>query len=70
MRDLESADSAAPLEALLCKMPGVLTASVAYAAERLVVELDTEKIKPDAIVQRVKELGYERYLSQQIRDDK
>jgi Cd2+/Zn2+-exporting ATPase len=59
VRGLESADSAAPLEALLCKVPGVLTANVAYAAERLVVELDTEKVKADGVVARVRELGYE-----------
>ncbi|HSD91187.1 MAG TPA: cation-translocating P-type ATPase, partial [Kofleriaceae bacterium] len=59
VRGLESADSAAPLETLICKLPGVLTANVAYAAERLVVEFDTEATNADAIMKRVRELGYE-----------
>jgi Cd2+/Zn2+-exporting ATPase len=59
VRGMESADSAAPLETIVAKIPGVLTANVAYAAERLVVEFDTSVVTPDAIVKRVKELGYD-----------
>lgn len=59
VRGLESADSAGPLEALICKVPGVLTANVAYAAERVIVELDTEKTSAEAVTKRVRELGYD-----------
>ncbi len=59
VRGLESADSAAPLEALVAKLPGVLTADVAYAAERLVVELDAQVTSAVAIVEAVGKLGYE-----------
>ena len=59
VRGLESADSASPLEAMLQKLPGVLTADVAYAAERVVVEYDSQTTNTDAITRAVKELGYE-----------
>ncbi|NVB77832.1 MAG: heavy metal translocating P-type ATPase, partial [Kofleriaceae bacterium] len=59
VRGLESADSAAPLEALVAKLPGVLTANVAYAAERLVVEFDAQVTTADAITKAVEKLGYQ-----------
>jgi Cd2+/Zn2+-exporting ATPase len=59
VRGLPSADSAAPLEAMLQKLPGVLAADVAYAAERLVVEFDTEATSAEAITRAVDSLGYE-----------
>jgi len=59
VRGLESADSAVPLEAMLHKLPGVLAADVAYGAERVVIELDTQTTSAATIVRAVKDLGYE-----------
>jgi Zn2+/Cd2+-exporting ATPase len=59
VRGLESADSAGPLEAMLQKLPGVLTADVAAAAERVVVEYDTQATSTTAIERAVQALGYE-----------
>ncbi len=58
VRGLESADSAAPLEAIVHKLTGVLAADVAYAAERLVVEFDTETTNAETIKKAVHGLGY------------
>jgi Cd2+/Zn2+-exporting ATPase len=58
VRGLESADAAAPLETIVEKAPGVLCASVAYVAERIVVEYDTEATNAEAIHDVVKSLGY------------
>lgn len=46
------------IEHALQRTDGVLEASVSYAAERLRLEYDSEKIKRAAIVQRVQALGY------------
>ena len=59
VRGLESADSAAPLETLIEEMPGVLCANVAYAAERVIVEFDTEATDTAKIAKAVHALGYE-----------
>jgi Cd2+/Zn2+-exporting ATPase len=59
VRGLESADSAGPLETMLEKTPGVLCASVAYGAERVVVEWDSEATNPAAIHEVVRSMGYE-----------
>ncbi|MEO7094708.1 MAG: heavy metal translocating P-type ATPase, partial [Polyangiales bacterium] len=59
IRGLESADSAGPLEALIEKVPGVLCASVAYAAERVVVEFDELTTDAAKITKAVHALGYE-----------
>lgn len=58
VRGLESADGAAPLEALLEGLPGVLCADVAYAAERVIVEFDAEATDAAAIEKAVRHLGY------------
>ncbi|MCE9580596.1 MAG: cadmium-translocating P-type ATPase [Deltaproteobacteria bacterium] len=58
VRGLESARSAAALETALRRLPGVLAADVAYAAERLVVEYDTTAITPDALTAAVGSHGY------------
>ncbi len=58
VRGLESAQAGAALEKSLASTPGVLHVAVAFAAERLVVELDTEATTVDAIARRVEELGY------------
>ncbi|MCC6623931.1 MAG: heavy metal translocating P-type ATPase [Deltaproteobacteria bacterium] len=55
MADPQAADQ---IEAALSRVPGVLQASVAYGAERLVVELDTTLAKPEDIERAIKRLGY------------
>ncbi len=46
------------IEHALQRMDGVLEASVSYAAERLRLEFDSEKIDRTAIVRRIEALGY------------
>jgi Cd2+/Zn2+-exporting ATPase len=46
------------IEHALSRMDGVLQASVSYAAERLRLEFDSEKIQRSAIVGRIQALGY------------
>ena len=46
------------IEHALQRMDGVLEASVSYAAERLRLEFDSEKIRRSAIVGRIQALGY------------
>ncbi len=46
------------IEHALQRMDGVLEASVSYAAERLRLEYDSEKIERPAIVRRIQALGY------------
>ncbi len=58
VRGLESARSAAALETALRRLPGVLAADVAYAAERLVVEYDTTATTPDQLTRAVGSHGY------------
>ena len=46
------------IEHALLRLDGVLEASVSYAAERMRLEYDTEKVSRKAIVQRLEALGY------------
>jgi len=50
--------AAAQVEAAVAILPGVLQASVAYGAERLVVELDTVETTASQVEAAVKKLGY------------
>ncbi|HKX27623.1 MAG TPA: cation-translocating P-type ATPase, partial [Blastocatellia bacterium] len=59
VRGMDSAQCAYVIEHVLGRQPGVLTANVAYAAERLVVEYDREAISPRQIEARVRAVGYE-----------
>ncbi|MEP7339140.1 MAG: heavy metal translocating P-type ATPase [Acidobacteriota bacterium] len=59
VRGMESAQCAYVIEYVLERVPGILDANVAYAAERLVVEYDSEAIKPSQIEAKVKSIGYE-----------
>ncbi len=59
VRGMDSAQCAYLIEHALSRMPGILTANVAYAAERLVVEYDRESTSPKEIDKRVHALGYE-----------
>ncbi len=56
---MDSAQCAYVIEYVLERVPGVLTADVAYAAERLVVEYDSDAITPRQIEARVGAVGYE-----------
>lgn len=47
------------IEHALQRTPGVLEASMSYAAERLRLEFDGEKISREAIVERIRALGYQ-----------
>lgn len=59
VRQMDSAQCAYMIEYALHRTKGILTASVAYAAERLVIEYDSELISPRGIEARVKAMGYE-----------
>jgi Zn2+/Cd2+-exporting ATPase len=56
---LESAQNGYAIEEAVRKMPGVLTANVAYAAERLIVEYDSQTAALGDIKARVKKIGFE-----------
>ncbi|WP_426736061.1 heavy metal translocating P-type ATPase [Myxococcus faecalis] len=58
VRGMSSADSATTIEHGLTKVKGVLSANVAYASERLVVEYDSEEVSLKDIESRAKSLGY------------
>lgn len=55
---MDCATCATVIEHALSRMEGVLEASVSYAAERLSLEFDSEKIERTAIVRRIQALGY------------
>jgi Cd2+/Zn2+-exporting ATPase len=55
---MDCATCATVIEHALQRIPGVLEASVSYAAERLRVEYDAEAIERAAIVRRIEALGY------------
>jgi Cd2+/Zn2+-exporting ATPase len=58
VRGMASADAATTIEHAVSKMKGVLSASVAYASERLVIEYDREEVSLQDVEARVKALGY------------
>ncbi len=55
---MDCSTCATVIEHALARMDGVLEASVSYAAERMRLEYDTEKVSRNAIVQRLEALGY------------
>ena len=55
---MDCSTCATVIEHALQRMDGVLEASVSYAAERLRLEFDSEKINRPAIVGRIQALGY------------
>ncbi len=55
---MDCSTCAAVIEHALGRVDGVLEASVSYAAERLRLEYDTEKVSRYGIVQRLEALGY------------
>ncbi len=58
VRGMNSADAATVIETAVSRMKGILSASVAYASERLVIEYDSEGISLSAVETRVKALRY------------
>ncbi len=59
VRNMTSAQCAVVIEYSLTRMPGILSANVAYAAERLVVEFDRETATERDIHKRIQALGYD-----------
>ncbi len=55
---MDCSTCATVIEHALGRLDGVLEASVSYAAERLRLEYDTEKVQRKAIVQRLAAMGY------------
>lgn len=55
---MDCATCATVIEHALSRMEGVLEASMSYAAERLSLEFDSEKIGRTVIVRRIQALGY------------
>ena len=55
---MDCASCGAVIEHALGRLDGVLEASVSYAAERLRVEYDTQRITRQAILRRIDALGY------------
>ncbi|WP_306818160.1 heavy metal translocating P-type ATPase [Archangium lipolyticum] len=58
VRGMNSADSATVIEHAVSRLTGVLSASVAYASERLVIEYDRETLTLSDVEAHVKSLGY------------
>ncbi|MFY0582579.1 cation transporter [Cystobacter fuscus] len=58
VRGMDSGDAAAVIEHAVSRMNGILSASVAYASERLVIEYDREALTLEDVEARVKSLGY------------
>lgn len=59
VRGMDSAQCAYVIEYVLERVAGILDANIAYSTERLVVEYDSQTIKPAEIEARVKHIGYE-----------
>ncbi|MBL8948286.1 MAG: cation-translocating P-type ATPase, partial [Myxococcales bacterium] len=59
VRGMDCAQCGTVIEHSLSRVPGVLSASVAYGAERLVIEYDRETTRPKEILKRVGALGFE-----------
>ena len=55
---MDCSTCATVIEHALQRMDGVLEASVSYAAQRLRLEFDSEKIARSAIIERIQALGY------------
>ena len=55
---MDCADCAASIEHILQRVPGVLVASVNYAAEKMRIEYDRAQVSHKEIVQRMRALGY------------
>ena len=58
IRGMDCGDCAASIEHVVARSPGVLSASVSYAAEKMRIEYDSELVDHKAIVSRVRAMGY------------
>ncbi|HKX33263.1 MAG TPA: heavy metal translocating P-type ATPase [Blastocatellia bacterium] len=58
LHGMDSAQCGYVIEHVLARLPGVLTANVAYGAGRLVVEYDREAVSPRQIESRTRAIGY------------
>ncbi len=56
--DMDCGDCASSIEHILNRMPGIINAAVNYAAEKMNVEFDRQKIAQDQIIKKVRQLGY------------
>ncbi|MEJ7728547.1 MAG: cation-translocating P-type ATPase [Polyangiaceae bacterium] len=59
VRGMDCAQCASSIEHTLARLPGVLSASVAYSSERLVLEYDKETLRLRDVEKRVSALGFE-----------
>ncbi|MEW5848917.1 MAG: heavy metal translocating P-type ATPase [Myxococcota bacterium] len=59
VRGMDCAQCGYSIEHVLSRQPGILSANIAYAAERLVVEFDRETVNEDLIHEKVKGLGFQ-----------
>ncbi len=59
IRGMDCADCALSIEHLLSRKPGVITVSVNYAAEKMRIEYDAQKINYKQIIHLVRQMGYE-----------
>jgi Cd2+/Zn2+-exporting ATPase len=64
VRGMDSAQCGMVIEHVLQRTPGILSANVAYAAERVVVEYDVDVITDVAVEQRARAIGYELEIPQ------
>lgn len=62
IKGMTCASCAARIERAVAKMPGVKQANVNFAAEKLNVVLDSDRVQTRDIVQKVKDIGYEAML--------
>jgi Cd2+/Zn2+-exporting ATPase len=58
VRGMDSADAAMVIEHALNRVKGILSASVAYASERVVIEYDSEEVSLSDVEAKVQSLGY------------
>ena len=59
LQGLDCADCVLVIEHALGRLPGILTASVNYAASRMWVEYDRDRLSRQDILQRLRALGYQ-----------
>ena len=55
---MDCADCAGSIEHILNRLPGIVAVSVSYAAERMRIEYDTEKVSRGEIIKRIRWMGY------------
>ncbi|MEM3030859.1 MAG: heavy metal-associated domain-containing protein [Candidatus Micrarchaeia archaeon] len=58
IQGMDCAECSVQIEEFLKEMKGVASASVNYVTNKAVVEFDPRKTNPQAIMARIRELGY------------